>query len=174
MKIKLCTEGSMGSPGRRLLHCIGPQPPALWPPCSSPLSRSDWNASFAKYSLISRRWNPVCDRGPALPRSSSGATFQTFLMGGAHNHAGALKYWSRPIWKMEKGVGQRARVGGGPYWAGLDLGVQVYVVRLSLHFTKLKQFNPEAWPLGKCWHVLMERSHLHSHPPTGTWTNLIP
>ena len=46
--------------------------------------------------------------------------------------------------KMEKGVGQRARVGGGPHWAGLDLGVQVYVVRLSLHFTKLKQFNPQA------------------------------
>ena len=43
-----------------------------------------------------------------------------------------------------KGVGKPAGIGCGPHWAGLGLGVQVYVVRLSLHFTKLKQFNPEA------------------------------
>merc|ERR1712150_339278 len=107
-----------GSPGGQILHCIGPFPSALWPSRSSPFS---W------------RWNLVCDRSPALPRSSSETTFQTLLMGRALNHAG---------------VGQRARVGGGPHWARLDLGVQVR-------------------PLGKCSHVFLGRGHLHRHPPAG-------
>ena len=149
MKIKLCNEGSMGSPGRQVLHCIGPQPPALWPPCSSPLSRSDWNASFAKYSLISRRWNPVCAWGPALPRSSSGATFQTFLMGGAHNHAGALKCWSRPIWKMKKRCGATCKS-----WRWTSLG------RAGSGSTSITSHScPPSPGLSKSYHLICRPDH---------------
>ena len=47
--------------------------------------------------------------------------------------------------KWKKGVGQRARVGGGPHWAGLDLGVQV-----SLHLSGLSKSyhlisRPDHW-----------------------------
>ena len=40
--------------------------------------------------------------------------------------------------KMEKGVGQRARVGGGPHWARLDLGVQV---SLHIHAPHLPDYQ---------------------------------
>ena len=48
--------------------------------------------------------------------------------------------------KWKKGVGQRARVGGGPHWAGLDLGVQV---SLHIHAPHLPDYqNHIIWSAG--------------------------